>query len=75
MMRVGLKELRETKVWLSLVKRKKTMDAPRGLDEVLSECDELIAIFVASIRTATANRKGALDAGNGPTPENMSVGG
>ena len=52
-MRVALKELRETRVWLSLVERKASVETPAGLEDVSAECDELIAIFVASIRTAS----------------------
>jgi four helix bundle protein len=54
-MRVSLKELRETRVWLSLVGRKGSIGTPADLDDVLAECEELVAIFAASIRTASDN--------------------
>ncbi len=53
-MKLGLKELRESKTWLRYLQRMQLASA----DEVepnVQECDELIAIFVASIRTATKN--------------------
>jgi len=69
-MRVALKELRETRVWLSLVRRKVLIETPPGLDDVLAECDELIAIFVASIRTARGN---GVREPEGPSGEQASV--
>ncbi len=53
-LRVCLKELRETKRWLRLVGRV-PLDADE-LPEALKECDELIRIFVASMRTASHHR-------------------
>ena len=53
-MKLGLKELRESQTWLRYLQRMRLVSA----DEVepnLQECDELIAIFVASIRTARKN--------------------
>ena len=50
----GLKELRESQTWLRYSQRMCLVST----DEVepnLQECDELIAIFVASIRTAKKN--------------------
>ncbi len=51
-MQIGLKELRETSVWLRFTDRVcgKNVDASR----LCRECDELIAIFVKSITTAKA---------------------
>ena len=54
-MRIALKELRETQVWLRIVERKKLGDSV-VLKKVNSECDELIAIFVTSIKTAESER-------------------
>ena len=53
-MRVCLKELRETAVWLRLAARERP---PGSLDALTSECSELIAIFVASVKTAEANAR------------------
>ncbi len=54
-LRICLKELRETLRWLRLIER-----IPMSADELpdaMKESDELIRIFVASIRTAMRNRR------------------
>ncbi|NOZ23043.1 MAG: four helix bundle protein [Planctomycetes bacterium] len=55
-MKVALKELRETRVWLLIIQRCALVKTPDKLDPLLGECDELIAIFVASIGTALKNK-------------------
>ncbi|MBC7818615.1 MAG: four helix bundle protein [Planctomycetaceae bacterium] len=55
-MKICLKELRETRVWLLMVQRKKMIDSAQRLKPLLGECEELIAIFVASIKTALHNK-------------------
>ena len=50
-MKICLKELRETLVWLKIIERKPMCDASR-LADIIGECDELIAIFVKSVKTA-----------------------
>ena len=50
-MKIALKELRETYVWLRIIERK-PLCPPEKTKDILRECDELIAIFVASIKTA-----------------------
>jgi len=54
-MKIALKELRETRVWLLMVQRKPLITPQEKLAPILSECDELISIFVASIKTAEKN--------------------
>jgi len=56
-LRICLKELRETKRWLRLVGRTRTLTTPTNLTACLNEVEELIRIFVASIRTAQRNAK------------------
>jgi four helix bundle protein len=51
-MKVALKELRETMVWLQIIERK-PLCSPGRMKEIIEECNELIAIFVKSIQTAT----------------------
>lgn len=51
-LRVCLKELRETSVWIKFIIRAKLCKATE-LVSTSDECNQLIAIFVASIRTAT----------------------
>ena len=50
-MKISLKELRETLVWLRIIARKRLGDS-QDISTVIAECDELIAIFVSSTRTA-----------------------
>ena len=50
-MKVCLKELRETLIWLKIIVRKQLCSADR-LGSILQECNELIAIFVSSVQTA-----------------------
>ena len=55
-MKISLKELRETLVWFLLIQRKPLLEPKEELDPILKECNELTAIFVASIGTATRNK-------------------
>jgi len=57
-MRICLKELRETYRWLRLCKLVPLVKPGRKLDPLLSETDELIRIFVTSIRTAQGRKSG-----------------
>jgi four helix bundle protein len=54
---ICLKELRETKRWLRLAHRAKNLGPRTNLASCLNEVEELIRIFVASIRTAEKNAK------------------
>jgi len=54
-MKVGLKELKETWRWLRLVKTVPLIQSPANLDPLLKETDELIRIFVTSVRTSATN--------------------
>ena len=56
-LRICLKELRETKRWLRLVGRLKNLGDPVNLRASLSEIEELIRIFAASVNTAKKNMK------------------
>ena len=53
-MKICLKELRETHIWLQFILLKDLVDSKR-VKIVEVEADELIAIFVKSIETAKAN--------------------
>ena len=53
-MKISLKELRETMVWLKIIARKRLGDCSE-IPAAISECNELIAIFVSSTKTADAN--------------------
>jgi four helix bundle protein len=56
-MKICLKELRESKISLKIIKRKPLIKSPDIIEKVLQESDELIAIFVKSINTAENNKK------------------
>ena len=56
-MKVCLKELRETKVWLKMIVRANFIKSESKLEPLILENDQLISIFVASINTAQKNRK------------------
>ena len=51
-MKVCLNELRETRVWLLMIVRAKLIKPTSKLDSLIQETNELISIFVTSIRTA-----------------------
>ena len=51
-LKIVLKELRETKVWLTLILRAEIVFPNNRLEPLLQECDELISIFVKSVKTA-----------------------
>jgi len=55
-MRLSLKELRETRVWLLIIQRKGLIKQANTVLRVLKENCELIAIFAASV--CTAKKKG-----------------
>jgi four helix bundle protein len=55
-MRICLKELRESQRWLRLIEQVPL--CPRGRTApLMQETDELVRIFVASIKTATSNAR------------------
>ena len=54
-MKIALKELRETLIWIQIIERKPLCD-PDRMKNIAQECNELIAIFVKSIQTAQQNK-------------------
>lgn len=57
-MKIGLKELRESFIALTIIKEKPLLENQK-VNVALKECDELISIFFTSIDTARRNmRKG-----------------
>lgn len=53
-LKIGVKELRETFVCLKIIKRKPLIE-PQQIEPILKECNELISILTASIKTARSN--------------------
>jgi four helix bundle protein len=59
-MKVCLKELRETRVWLLMIVRAQLIKPVSKLDSLIQENNELISIFVTSTRTAKKAKKKSL---------------
>ena len=56
-MKLCLKELRETRVWLLMIVRAKIIKPASKLESLIDENNQLISIFVKSIQTARKKRK------------------
>ncbi|HLA68997.1 MAG TPA: four helix bundle protein [Bacteroidota bacterium] len=56
-MKVVLKELKETRICLTIIGRKRMARADGALADAADECRQLIAIFAKSIGTAESGRK------------------
>jgi four helix bundle protein len=56
-MRICLKELRESQRWLKLIERIPLLRDSAVLQQALEETEELIKIFVASIKTAQKRKE------------------
>jgi len=51
-MKVCLKELRETRIWLLMIVKANLIKPPSKLEPLIHENNELISIFVTSVKTA-----------------------
>jgi four helix bundle protein len=56
-MKISLKELRETRVWLLIIQRANLIQPCSKLEPLLDENNQLISIFVTSIKTARKNNE------------------
>ena len=56
-MKVILKELRETRICLRMIRKAKSIESPKNLDNLINESQQLISIWVKSIQTAEKNAK------------------
>jgi four helix bundle protein len=56
-MKVCLKELRETRIWLRIIVRCDLIKQASKLESLIHENDELISIFATSIKTAKQKDK------------------
>ncbi|MFC1868889.1 four helix bundle protein [Thermodesulfobacteriota bacterium] len=54
-MKLCLKELRETKVWLLMIAKANLIKPSSKLDSLIDESNQLISIFVTSVKTAREN--------------------
>jgi len=55
-MKVSLKELRETKIWLLITGKANLIKPASKLEPLIDESNQLISIFVASVKTAKQNK-------------------
>ena len=55
-MKISLKELRETRVWLRIILKKSFIKPSAQVKSGFSECQELIRIFAKSILTAESKK-------------------
>ena len=51
-LKVALKELRETAIWLKVIRRAHMIEPASMIDSLINETDELIAILFTSVETA-----------------------
>ncbi len=55
-LKIALKELNESRIWLTMI-RDSELIAPRRLEQILAECNELCRIISASIKTARSSSR------------------
>jgi len=55
-LKIALKELRETEIWLQVIQKAKMIEPASKLTALLEETDELIAILFTSIETAKKSK-------------------
>jgi four helix bundle protein len=55
-MKIALKELRETKIWLLIAEKANLIKPVSKFATLIDESDQLISIFVASVKTAKKNK-------------------
>ncbi len=56
-LKISLKKLRETEVWLKIIVEAKLIEPPEKLSQLIQENDELISIIYKSIETAKTNNE------------------
>jgi len=56
-MKICLKELRETRIWLLIIVKAKLIKPASKLEPLIDENNELISIFVKSIKTAKQKKR------------------
>ena len=56
-LKIALKELRETDIWLKIIVRSELIQPVNSIDSLLLETNELISILFKSIETAKRNEK------------------
>ncbi len=69
-LKLCLKELRESLVWLKLIEELNLLRDER-FQKTLTEADELVALFVVSVRTAERREKPTLTNQQSPTTNHL----
>jgi len=54
-MKISLKELRETRIWLLMILKVNLIQPASKLESLIDENNQLISIFVKSVSTAKQN--------------------
>ena len=62
-LKIVLKELRETRVWLLMIQKADLIKPSSALDALLQETNELISIFVVSLKTTSRGRDDSFKCG------------
>jgi four helix bundle protein len=55
-MKICLKELRETRIWLRIIIKANIVNLDSAVENLIDENNQLISIFVASLKTAKQKR-------------------
>jgi len=56
-LKIALKELRETEIWLKIIIRAKLIQSPEEYNYILKETDELISILFKCVETANKHKE------------------
>jgi len=56
-MKVSLKELCETRTWLLTIRKANLLKSASKIEPLIDESNQLISIFVASVKTAKQNKR------------------
>ena len=56
-LKIALKELRETEIWLKIIAKARMIESASQLAPLLQETDELIAILFTSVKTARKSKE------------------
>ena len=70
-MRICLKELRESRRWLRFIKEVPVLEEQAEVDRLIDETEQLVRIFVASIRTTEARGTNRRTAALSKIPPNV----
>ncbi len=72
-LKIALKELRETRVWLKVIVRSELVAPAEKIAPLLEETDELIAILYSSVETAKKNQRSEKNKKRRISPGNESI--